>query len=84
MGLIFWMGYLQKWGVIIDEIQRKPDGIALPQSINRSHNLDIKLLLLGSPSRALLWQASETLAGRIQYIALTPFRLGEIDNISRL
>ena len=69
--------------IIIDEIQRRPEVFPFLRVL-LDRKTDIKLLLLGSASRELLWQSSETLAGRIQYIALTPFRLGEVDNITRL
>jgi predicted AAA+ superfamily ATPase len=69
--------------IIIDEIQRKP-AIFPYLRVLLDRKPDIKLLLLGSASRELLWQSSETLAGRIQYISLNPFRLGEVDNTMRL
>lgn len=69
--------------IIIDEIQRKPEVFPyLRVLIDRKP--DSKLLLLGSASRELLWRSSETLAGRIVYVALTPFRLGEVHNITTL
>jgi len=69
--------------IIIDEIQRKPEIFPyLRVLLDRKKH--IKLLLLGSASRELLWRSSETLAGRIQYISLTPFRLGEVDDIAKL
>lgn len=69
--------------IIIDEIQRKPALFPyLRVLLDRKD--DIKLLLLGSASRELLWRSSETLAGRIQYISLTPFRLGEVDDTTKL
>lgn len=69
--------------VIIDEIQRKPE-IFPYLRVLLDRKTDLKLLLLGSASRELLWQSSETLAGRIQYISLTPFRLGEVSDVARL
>lgn len=69
--------------IIIDEIQRKPE-IFLYLRVLLDRKKDIKLLLLGSASRELLWQSSETLAGRIQYISLTPFRLGEVNEVAQL
>ena len=39
-----------------------------------------KFLILGSASRDLIHQSSESLAGRISYIELTPFSLTEISN----
>ena len=47
-------------------------------------NPDIKLLILGSASRDLIHQSSETLAGRIKYIEIFPFKLKEVDNIGLL
>jgi len=41
---------------------------------------DGKFLILGSASRDLLRQSSESLAGRISYIQLTPFLWNEINN----
>lgn len=65
--------------VIIDEIQRKPDLFTyLRVLVDR--NPDIKLLILGSASRELIHQSSETLAGRIQYITMTPFNLSEVED----
>lgn len=69
--------------IIIDEIQRKPDVFPFLRVL-LDRKPDIKLLLLGSASRELLWQSSETLAGRIKYISLTPFRLGEVGNMTQL
>jgi len=62
--------------VIIDEIQRRPDLFPyLRVVVDRT---DLKFLILGSASRDLLQQSSETLAGRIAYIAVTPFHLSEV------
>lgn len=69
--------------IIIDEIQRKPEVFPYLRVL-LDRQKDIKLLLLGSASRELLWQSSETLAGRIKYISLTPFRLGEVNEVPRL
>ena len=43
-----------------------------------------KFLILGSASREFLRQISETLAGRIAYIELTPFSLFEVDHAEQL
>jgi predicted AAA+ superfamily ATPase len=43
-----------------------------------------KFLILGSASRDLIRQSSETLAGRIAYIELTPFSLGEVNQQKKL
>jgi predicted AAA+ superfamily ATPase len=43
-----------------------------------------KYLILGSASRELIKQSSETLAGRISYLELTPFQLTEAENVENL
>ena len=40
-----------------------------------------KFLILGSASKELIRQSSETLAGRIRYLELTPFLLNEVSNL---
>jgi predicted AAA+ superfamily ATPase len=66
--------------VIIDEIQRRPDLFPILRVIV-DNNKDCKFLILGSASRDLIAQSSETLAGRIRYLELSGFDLAEI-NIS--
>ncbi len=69
--------------VIIDEIQQRPELFPyLRVLVDRNPN--IRLLILGSASRDLIRQSSETLAGRIQYIELTPFSIQEVENLTRL
>jgi predicted AAA+ superfamily ATPase len=69
--------------VIIDEIQRRPELFPyLRVLVDR--NPHIKLLILGSASRDLIHQSSETLAGRIKYIEIFPFKLEEVNNIDVL
>jgi predicted AAA+ superfamily ATPase len=65
--------------IILDEIQRRPD--LFPYLRYLCDYSDKKFLILGSASRDLIHQSSETLAGRISYIELTPFTLNEVDNI---
>ncbi len=48
------------------------------------NNPHIKLLILGSASRDLLNQSSETLAGRIGYISICPFKLQEVGDMEKL
>lgn len=64
--------------VIIDEIQRRPDLFPFLRVVVDNQNL--KFLILGSASRELIRQSSETLAGRITYINITPFQLSEVNN----
>lgn len=64
--------------VIIDEIQRMPELFPYLRVVVDSR--DLKFLILGSASRELLQQTSETLAGRISYIEVTPFHLSEVND----
>ena len=59
--------------ICIDEIQRKPELFPLIRSLTDEWNTPASFLILGSASRELLKQSSETLAGRISYKRLTPF-----------
>lgn len=68
--------------LIIDEVQRKPELFPILRGIvdrrKRQGESAGHFLLLGSASRDLLQHSSETLAGRIRYLELTPFMLPEI------
>jgi len=64
--------------IVIDEVQRKPDLFTLLRYLI-DNNTDQKYLLLGSASRILLKQSSETLAGRIGYFNLNGFQLWDIN-----
>jgi uncharacterized protein len=68
--------------VVIDEVQRSPDLFrSLRVEIDERRLLGEKsghFLVLGSASRELLAQSSESLAGRIDYLELTPFHMGEL------
>lgn len=64
--------------VVIDEIQRAPDLFkALRVLVDRPKN-KARFLILGSASRDLIRQGSETLAGRISFMELSPFALFEV------
>lgn len=64
--------------ICIDEIQRRPDLFPLLRSIVDEWNIPSCFIILGSASRDLLRQSSESLAGRITYKKLTPFLWCEI------
>ena len=69
--------------ICIDEIQRKPDLFPLIRSLVDEWGDNGHFLVLGSASRDLLKQSSESLAGRITYKQLTPFLWEEVkDDIS--
>ena len=64
--------------ICLDEIQRAPELFAVLRGyIDREERTGM-FLLLGSASRDLLQQSSETLAGRISYLELGPFLADEI------
>lgn len=70
--------------VVIDEIQRAPDLFPILRVLVDRTNNDLEILVLGSASRDLIKQSTETLAGRIGYLELTPFCLNETNNMQQL
>lgn len=64
--------------VCLDEIQRQPNLFPLLRGVLDERGRNGQLLVLGSASPAMLRQSSETLAGRIGYLELTPFLLAEV------
>ena len=78
-------GFLRRFEnqlLIVDEVQRKPDLFRVLRGLidvrKRCGEKNAQFLLLGSASRDLLQQSSETLAGRIRYLELKPFSIPEI------
>jgi predicted AAA+ superfamily ATPase len=70
--------------ICFDEIQRYPEIFPIFRSHLDRGNRPGQLLLLGSASRDLIRQSSESLAGRISYLNVTPFLANEVDDINRL
>lgn len=70
--------------IIIDEVQRRPELFPMLRVLADQKPLRKKFLILGSASRELLKQSSESLAGRINYLELTPFSYTEVDHFDRL
>lgn len=68
--------------VIIDEVQRRAEIFPLLRSLVderiRAGQKAAHFFVLGSASRDLLRQSSESLAGRIAYLELTPFSAAEL------
>ncbi len=64
--------------VIIDEVQRMPDLFALLRHLIDKKKRAGRFLLLGSASPDLVKNTSETLAGRIYYLPISPFHLLEL------
>ena len=70
--------------IVIDEIQRVPELFPSLRVFVDNPNLKQRFLILGSASRDLIKQSSETLAGRIGYLELTPFTLQETHSTENL
>jgi predicted AAA+ superfamily ATPase len=70
--------------IVIDEIQRAPDLFPYLRTLIDKQKRKVHFLILGSASRDLIQQSSESLAGRISYIELTPFNIKEIPNLQKL
>ena len=68
---------------VIDEIQRRPQLFPYLRYLHDEHT-EQKFLILRSASRELINQSSESLAGRISYIEITPFSASEVDNEEKL
>jgi len=78
---LFLSGFHNKL-VIIDEIQRVPELFPVMRSLidgrRRAGEKGGHFFILGSASRDLLQQSSESLAGRIRYIDLKPLSILEV------
>ena len=66
--------------ICIDEIQRAPDLFAVMRFVIDQRERTGQFLILGSASRDLIRQSSETLAGRIRYLELTAFLYRELED----
>lgn len=68
--------------VILDEVQRLPELFAVLRGVidqrRRNGETAGQFLLLGSASGVLLQQTSESLAGRVAQLELTPFQAREL------
>ncbi len=64
--------------VVIDEVQRRPELFPVLRVLADRRPLPARFLILGSASPELLRQSSETLAGRMETLALSGFTLEEV------
>ena len=64
--------------VILDEIQLNPDLFSVLRVLVDRPGNNARFLILGSASPDVIKNASETLAGRVEFIELSGFDLGEI------
>lgn len=70
--------------VVIDEIQRRPELFPLLRVLVDRRTPSQRYLILGSASRELIRQSSESLAGRVAYLELPPFTATEAEPLARL
>ncbi len=66
--------------ICLDEIQLLPEFFGILRSEIDHYRRPGRFLILGSASRNLIRQSTESLAGRISYIDLTPFLLKEVES----
>jgi predicted AAA+ superfamily ATPase len=67
--------------VCIDEIQMIPELFNVLRSLVDENRKNGRFILSGSASRELVQKSSESLAGRIGYLSLSPFHLSELKAI---
>jgi predicted AAA+ superfamily ATPase len=72
------LGSLNDRTVILDEVQTMPELFQLMRPLVDEHRVPGRFLLLGSASPTLIKGVSESLAGRVKYLELTPLLLTEI------
>lgn len=72
--------------VVIDEVQRRPDLFPILRVLIDRPGNPAHFLILGSASPNLLRQSSESLAGRITFLEVNPFRAVELagDDLRKL
>jgi len=70
--------------IVMDEIQRVPDLFPVLRVLVDQKKPKQRYLILGSASRDLIQQSSESLAGRIRYQELTPFSYREVSDLKKL
>ena len=68
--------------IILDDIQKIPELFPVLRSLIDQDRRPTRFLITGSASPNLLRQSSESLAGRIAYLELTPFHYREIANLN--
>lgn len=81
-----YLGSLQDRLVVIDEVQRMPELFPVLRSLIDKKRRAGRFLLLGSSSPEVVQRTSESLAGRVAYLDLMPFHIGEVgaDKTDRL
>ncbi|TRX24138.1 ATP-binding protein [Flavobacterium franklandianum] len=67
--------------ICLDEIQLVPQLFSVLRSVVDRNRQNGKFILLGSASRDLIQQTSESLAGRIGLVYLAPFTINELNQL---
>ncbi|MDQ3349661.1 MAG: ATP-binding protein, partial [Acidobacteriota bacterium] len=72
--------------VVLDEVQRRPDLFPLLRVLADRPSAPARFLILGSASPELIKEGSDSLAGRVSFVDVTGFSLGELHthDLSRL
>lgn len=70
--------------VILDEIQHKPELFPLIRALVDENRRPGRFVVLGSASPSLLRQSSESLAGRVNYLEMSPLNLMEVGGMISL
>lgn len=78
------IGQVTKKLIVIDEIQRIPELFPILRVLVDNPDNRHTFLILGSASRYLISQSSESLAGRIGYVYVLPFSIEETHDASKL
>jgi uncharacterized protein len=65
--------------LVLDEIQNRPEIFPVMRSMVDQNRVPQRFIILGSASPRLLRQSSESLAGRIAYLGLSPFNAMEVE-----
>jgi len=68
--------------ICLDEIQLKPQLFSILRGIIDQRKRKAQFLILGSAGRDLIQQSSQTLAGRIAFLDVTPFNVQETGALS--
>lgn len=74
----------QDYCILINEVQRMPELFPVLRSLIDQNRSAGRFILLGSVSPEIIRSSSESLAGRIAYVQLTPFNFLEVQDISTL
>jgi predicted AAA+ superfamily ATPase len=70
--------------IVIDEVQRAPELFPILRVLVDAYKGKQQYLILGSASQTLLKQSSESLAGRIEYLSLSPLSCYEAQDLNKL